>query len=201
MAVPVRATIVGGGIAGLTTGVALKRIGYQVRVIEKRKALDTLPQGLTLQPAAVKALDRVSPQLKESVMKMGQTSGDISLFSSLRNSAVGKLRQSEIVDQYGAPFITVPRQEFYQALVSELGSENIVLGKQFKEYFEDVKQGTCRAVCIGGTDYTSDIIIGAEGAYSLVSEMIPCTSLDRLQSAPFRLPLLFPLLPPLLSFL
>lgn len=175
MAAPVRATIVGGGIAGLTTGVALKRIGYQVRVIEKRKVLDTLPQGLTLQPAAVKALDRVSPQLKQSVLKMGQTSGDISLFSSLRSTSIGKLSQSEIVDQCGAPFITVPRQEFYQALVSELGSENIVLGKQFKEYFEDLKQGSCRAVCIGGTEYTSDIIIGAEGAYSMISEMIPCT--------------------------
>lgn len=175
MAAPVRATIVGAGIAGLTTGVALKRIGYQVRVIEKRKTLDTLAQGLTLQPAAIHALERVSPQLKEATLKMGQKSGDISLFSSLRNTTIGKLVESEIEETYGAPFITVPRQEFYQTLVKELGAENIVLGKQFKEYFEDLKLGQCRAVCIGGSEYTSDIIIGAEGAYSMISEMIPRT--------------------------
>lgn len=175
MANQVRATIVGGGIAGLATGVALKRIGYNVRVIEKKKVLDTVPQGLTLQPAAIKALSRVSPALTEKLAKMGQSSGDISLFSSLRNSTIGKLSQQEIIDQYNVPFITVPRQEFYAALVKEFGSDNIVLGKQFKEYFEDRKTGEVTAVCIGGTEYTSDLIIGAEGAYSMISEMIPCT--------------------------
>lgn len=177
MAAPVSATIVGGGIAGLTTGVALKRIGYQVRVIEKRKALDTIAQGLTLQPAAVHALGRVSPKLKEATLKMGQKSGDISLFSSVRNTTIGTLVQSEIEETYGAPFITVPRQEFYAELVKELGAENVELGTQFKEYFEDIKLGTCRAVCIGGKEFSSDIIIGAEGAYSLISEMIPRTSI------------------------
>lgn len=104
---------------------------------------------------------------------MGKASGDISLFSSVRNTTIGTLHEQEIVSQFGAPFITVPRKEFYSALVNELGTENIELGKQFKEYFEDRKSGECQAVCIGGTEYTSDIIIGAEGAYSLVSEMIP----------------------------
>lgn len=178
MAAPVRATIVGGGIAGLTTGLALKRIGYQVRVIEKRAALETPAQGLTLQPAAVHALGRVSPQLKEAVLKMGQKSGDISLFSSVRDTTIGKLVESEIEETYGAPFITVPRQEFYAALAKELGTENIELDTQFKEYFEDIKLGTCRAVCIGGKEFTSDIIIGAEGPYSMISEMIPRTSIQ-----------------------
>jgi 2-polyprenyl-6-methoxyphenol hydroxylase-like FAD-dependent oxidoreductase len=188
MASPVRATIVGGGIAGLATGVALKRIGYQVRVIEKRKVLETLPQGLTLQPAAVNALERISPSLKESVLKMGQKSGDISLFSSVRGSTIGKLEQDELVEAYGAPFITVPRQEFYATLVKELGVENIELGKQFKEYFEDRKSGQCRAICIGGSEFMSDIIIGAEGAYSMISEMIPRTFHPRPQSSSASLP-------------
>lgn len=175
MASPVRATIVGAGIAGLAAGVALKRVGYQVKVLEKQKVLSTVAQGLTLQPAAINALDHVSPSLKKSVLKMGQASGDISFFSSVRNTNVGKLTQDEIVERFGAPFITVPREEFYSALINELGSENIILGTQFKEYFEDRKSGTCRAVCIGGTEHISDLIIGAEGAYSLVSEMIPRT--------------------------
>jgi len=173
MAAPVSVTIVGGGIAGLATAVGLKSLGHQVRVIEKRKALDTLAQGLTLQPASVKALKRVSPSLLATVERMGQPAGDISIHSSIRNANVGKLSQDEIVASYGAPFITVPRQDFYSALVKEVGTENIVLGTQFKEYFEDIKLGTCRAVCIGGKEFTSDLLVGAEGAYSLVSEMIP----------------------------
>jgi 2-polyprenyl-6-methoxyphenol hydroxylase-like FAD-dependent oxidoreductase len=173
MATPISVTVVGGGIAGLTTAVALKNIGYQVRVIEKRKALDTVAQGLMLQPASLQALKRVSPTLSKAVQRMGQTTGDLSLHSALRNTSIGKLAQDEIIDTYGAPFITVPRKDFYSELVKEVGSDNIVLGKQFKEYFEDLKLGTCRAVCIGGSEYTSDIIIGAEGAYSMISEMIP----------------------------
>lgn len=169
----IRATIVGGGIAGLSTAAALKKIGYSVCVLEKKKTLETLAQGLTLQPSAIKALDYISPSLKASVLKMGFASGDISLHSAIRNKTIGLLKEDFIVEKYDSPFITVPRQEFYSKLVEEVGLENIKLGKQFKEYFEDRTINKVRAVCIGGHEEFSDIIIGAEGAYSMISEMIP----------------------------
>src|SRR5205823_2436820 len=51
-----RAVVVGAGIAGLATGHALRRLGYEVRLLEREPQLRAEGAGLTLWPNALRAL-------------------------------------------------------------------------------------------------------------------------------------------------
>lgn len=55
-----RAVVVGGGIAGLSTAIALRRTGHEVVVLERALGIDPLGPDLTLFAKAMKALDRLA---------------------------------------------------------------------------------------------------------------------------------------------
>src|SRR5919202_2062899 len=52
-----RAIVVGAGIGGLATAVALRRTGLEVRVLERAPQLTEVGAGLSLWPNAMRALD------------------------------------------------------------------------------------------------------------------------------------------------
>src|SRR5262249_61037939 len=52
-----RAIIIGGGIAGLASALALTRHGWQVEVLERAPGLTEAGAGLSLWPNALRALD------------------------------------------------------------------------------------------------------------------------------------------------
>ncbi len=68
-----RAAIVGGGIGGLATAVALRRIGFDVAVFERSSALREVGSGLSLWPNAVRSLDEIDPMVLKSLKTKGQT--------------------------------------------------------------------------------------------------------------------------------
>src|SRR5690554_5718647 len=52
-----RITIIGGGIAGLTTALALNKVGFQCEVYERAAQLNEVGAGILMQPNALKVLD------------------------------------------------------------------------------------------------------------------------------------------------
>ena len=50
-------TIIGGGITGLTTALALRKLGLDCHVYERVSELSGVGAGITLQPNAMKVLD------------------------------------------------------------------------------------------------------------------------------------------------
>ncbi|MEU8975135.1 FAD-dependent monooxygenase [Streptomyces monashensis] len=64
------AIVVGGGIGGLAAGVALTRIGWQVKVLERAAAFGEVGAGLSLWPNGVRALDAlgVGDQVREHAL-------------------------------------------------------------------------------------------------------------------------------------
>lgn len=52
-----RAVVIGSGIGGLTTAVALHRSGWQVTVVERSASLEPVGAGISLAPNAQRALD------------------------------------------------------------------------------------------------------------------------------------------------
>jgi 2-polyprenyl-6-methoxyphenol hydroxylase-like FAD-dependent oxidoreductase len=66
------AIVVGGGIGGLTTALALRRIGWQVTVFEKSALLGEVGAGLSLAPNALAALDAIG--IGERIRALGRPS-------------------------------------------------------------------------------------------------------------------------------
>ena len=65
-----KAVIVGGGIGGLTTAIALRRIGVDAVVLEKAGELREIGAGISLWVNAMKALERLG--LDATVRAVGQ---------------------------------------------------------------------------------------------------------------------------------
>jgi 2-polyprenyl-6-methoxyphenol hydroxylase-like FAD-dependent oxidoreductase len=59
MITPVRVIVVGGGIAGLSAAISLRRTGHDVVVFERAPRIDPVGAGITLFANALRALDRL----------------------------------------------------------------------------------------------------------------------------------------------
>jgi 2-polyprenyl-6-methoxyphenol hydroxylase-like FAD-dependent oxidoreductase len=65
----VRIIVVGGGIAGLSAAIALRRAGNEVVVLERAPRIDPVGAGITLFANAMRALDRLG--VREAVAAQG----------------------------------------------------------------------------------------------------------------------------------
>jgi 2-polyprenyl-6-methoxyphenol hydroxylase-like FAD-dependent oxidoreductase len=67
-----RAAIIGGGIGGLTTAVALRRIGFDVNVYERAGELKEVGSGMSLWPNAVRSLQQIDPDILSRTAAKGR---------------------------------------------------------------------------------------------------------------------------------
>jgi salicylate hydroxylase len=61
----VKVSIIGGGIGGLATAIALLKKGFNVQVYERAQALRPIGAGLTLTPNGLNSLDAIQPGIVE----------------------------------------------------------------------------------------------------------------------------------------
>src|SRR5438132_8724637 len=120
----IKAVVVGGGIGGLAAGLALRRAGLEVRVLEAQPQLSEVGAGLSLWPNAMRALQRLS--LAEEVAARG---------APLRNERIqrwdGKVLSRGLVDlqqRVGTQGYCVRRADLMEALRDALGQDAIETG-------------------------------------------------------------------------
>ncbi|GAA0538096.1 FAD-dependent monooxygenase [Paractinoplanes ferrugineus] len=159
-----RAIVVGAGIGGLTTAIALQQRGVQVTVYERRREPSALLTGggFMLWHNAVLALRLIG--LDRAVVKAGLEIG-IHEFRSDRDRSLATWSVSDAADRYGAPAIVLRRSELNSLLMTEAGPD-VRLGVRCIGLTQDAGGATVR-FDDGSTD-TADIVIGADGLRSTV---------------------------------
>jgi 2-polyprenyl-6-methoxyphenol hydroxylase-like FAD-dependent oxidoreductase len=80
MITPVRVIVVGGGIAGLSAAIALRRTGHEVVVLERAPRVDPVGAGITVFANAMRALDRLG--LGEAVAARGAAATSSAILTS-----------------------------------------------------------------------------------------------------------------------
>ena len=68
-----RAAIIGGGIGGLTTAIALRKIGFEVDVYERAPELKEVGSGMSLWPNAVRSLNEIDPNILSRLQTRGRS--------------------------------------------------------------------------------------------------------------------------------
>ena len=163
------AVIVGGGPAGMASAVALERIGWNVMVLEKREEEEVVQGGtaLGLWTNAWKALDVLG--VGDEVR--GQ-SGRVNKVEICREEHDRVMTSFDLDSCHGGPheFGGVLRGKLVSCLKDALGSnDNVRYGVVCSSCVVDGE--TIKVQTSSGSEYTADMVLGADGVNSVVANM------------------------------
>lgn len=157
-----RITIIGGGIAGLTTAIALNKVGLQCEVYERAKILNEVGAGIWIQPNALKVLDWLG--LGKAVRESGILLDQVDITNS--QLVPFKKTTKEIVqDESGNKIVAIHRATLQKLLYEALPLGAVNLGYDFNSY---AYKGNEIKVTIGDKEVLTDLLIGADGIHSKV---------------------------------
>src|SRR5664279_3502833 len=160
--------IIGGGIGGVATAVALHRAGIQATVYERATEFREVGAGMMLWPNATRVLKEFG--LLERVAASSGTSQHF-----LVRSSAGSTLMDIALGRFEVPALCIRRSDMLDALLSALPPERIRLGHDF-ESFEQRKGGVrvnfSRSISREGVSAEHDFLIGADGIRSRVRSQL-----------------------------
>ena len=164
-----RVLVVGGGIGGLSSAIAMRRAGVEVDVVELNPKWDVYGVGIIQPGNAIRALDRLG--LGEEAIAQGFAIQG-SRFHDGQGNVLGAVPAPPLLgDRYpGMNGITRPRlHRIFQDAVEASGAE-VRLGVTVESLRQD-DSGVDVALTDGATD-RYDLVVGADGINSLVRRRV-----------------------------
>ena len=157
-----KALIIGGGIGGLATAIALTQIGFTVEVFERVTLLREVGAGLSLWANAIKALDYLGLASAVRALALPEAAGGIRTPSG---DLLMQTANDQLAAQFGELSVMVHRAELHDQLRQAFGQE-IHLGMECVAITEE---GTgVRVRFRNGEEAFGDLVIGADGLHSAV---------------------------------
>src|SRR5829696_8224621 len=115
---PLKVIIAGGGVAGLTLGLRLRRHGLDAEVFERTDSFGLVGSGIVLSPNGVKALDHVNPALGAKVREAGRpnTPQSTALMLTWQGRRLANQPFGDLESNWGAPLLAIMRADLHRLL-------------------------------------------------------------------------------------
>lgn len=165
-----KALIIGGGIGGLSTAIALQKVDIQAFACEKALQITEVGAGLSLWSNAIIAARRLGVESKivnaGSVIEKTQSaipSGEL----------LNETDFSAFARKFGAPSVCVHRAELQRILrdtALSLNPQAVQTNRKCISFKE--KNGGIQAAFDDGSHEEADVLIGADGIHSVVRESL-----------------------------
>lgn len=161
-----KATIIGAGIGGLTTAIALQQRGIEVEIFESTDEFKKVGAGIVLAFNAMQVFKRLG--IAEKILRTGVPLKEMRVSNVKANRLAGSDLKALGV-HYDVMAAGIHRAALHQVLLDALPNVSIHLNKKLKQLnqkeqihleFED------------GTRHTTDLLIGADGVKSAVRQAI-----------------------------
>lgn len=160
--------IVGAGIGGLATALALARLGVTSIVLERSERLEEVGAGLQLSPNACRVLFDLG--LEAEVRRIGFAPEAVSVLNASDGRTLLMNRLGAFAEaRWGAPYLQVRRaalQTVLERAVRETGLTEVRLASTVVGL--DQPSGRARVVLAGGDVVEGDGVVGSDGLNSAV---------------------------------
>ncbi|WP_009478451.1 FAD-dependent monooxygenase [Rhodococcus sp. JVH1] len=164
--------IIGGGIGGLATALALAQTGRPVQLVEQASAFTEIGAGLQIGPNATRALDRLGLLDELSAVAVHPHSAIV------RDALTGEVLTAldfgtAFRARYGYPYLVAHRSDVLSILLHACEREPLVTleNNRTVQTVADTERGAVISFA-DGDEYTADLVVGADGIKSRVRQLL-----------------------------
>lgn len=167
-----RIAIVGGGIGGLCTAIALQKAGLETIVFESSPEFKPVGAGLMLGNNAIRALAKLG--LDQVVVEAGRILEAI-IICDKKGKPLSKMNTKFVSEQFGTDNVAIHRAALHEILLRNLKSDTLAFGKKCVDFYQEGKK--VRLKFEDGTEETVDYVIASDGIHSVFrKKLIPNSS-------------------------
>ena len=160
-------TIIGAGIGGLTTAIALQQKGFEVEIFEASPEFKKAGSGINLAINAMQVYRRLG--IYDTIFEAGSyTSKMIVCNKDLK--ALSEVDLIAFETTFNAKTVAIHRATLHQILLDELSNVPIHLNKKLKSLEQIANK--VELSFEDGTRHTAELLIGADGIHSAVRKSI-----------------------------
>lgn len=161
--------IVGGGIGGLSLGIALRRAGINADIVELRPEFNVYGVGIIQMGNAIRALDAIG--VAEETIKRGSPYGMVKMCAA--NGFAFAETGTPPMNRFGVIHNGISRRILHDVLFEAA----VAAGVQFHmgKSVDEIKNGDDQHASVKFTDGTEskyDLVVGADGIYSKVRSIV-----------------------------
>ncbi|MGF1566605.1 MAG: FAD-dependent urate hydroxylase HpxO [Nodosilinea sp.] len=158
-----KVAIIGAGIGGLTTGIAMTQAGYEIEIYDRVDELRPAGAGISLWSNGVKVLNRLG--LGEKLAAIGGEMNAME-YRSHTDEPLSYIDLRPLFERVGQRPYPVARTDLQAMLLEAVGPERVQLGSACVAVEQDDTSAT--AIFEDGQRVTADLVIGADGVRSQV---------------------------------
>ncbi|HEY8397573.1 MAG TPA: FAD-dependent monooxygenase [Flavihumibacter sp.] len=159
--------IIGAGIGGLTTALALQKAGVETIVYEAAPEIRPVGAGIVIAVNALQVYRKLG--IEKTVCEKGNRV-DHMIIAKADFSPLSRVPLTEFVEQFGVQNHAIHRAELHRILVDALGEERVLLNKRLKSI---AKSGNGYALQFEDDSLVeADYVIGADGIRSAVRQQL-----------------------------
>lgn len=163
--------IIGAGVGGLATAVALRNTGYKVTIYERNDRSEHLGAGVVLWPNACFVLDQLG--LLDAARGLSGTPKSMCRYSS-EGESLGGISLQNISDIMGYPCLSILRRDLIAILTRAVCKLGIPINFNTRvEGIEDQREGA-QLMLSDGSSRSADLIIGADGRMQSIARRYVC---------------------------
>jgi 2-polyprenyl-6-methoxyphenol hydroxylase-like FAD-dependent oxidoreductase len=159
--------IIGGGIGGMTSAIALRQRGLLAPVYEAAPELRAVGAGIALPPNAMQVFGRLG--LAEAVQQAGMALGSAEI-RDFRGDLLQRVDISAASQRYGFPTVAIHRARLQGVLAAALEPSQLHLGKACVAILEE--HNGVRVRFADGDEVIARAAVGADGLRSAVRQQL-----------------------------
>jgi len=163
----VNIAICGGGIAGLTTAIALKKAGYAPVIFEAAPEFKAVGAGLGLAANAIKALDKLG--IKEEVIAEGRLLPSFSVLDE-KGKAIMHTDSTRLSEKFGIDNFTIHRSALHEILLTSTEGLKLFSGKKCIRF--EPQEDNIVLHFSDGSQYICNYLIAADGIHSPIRKQL-----------------------------